>query len=51
MIACICRNIRETDYETEEELRARIMECDFNCGKCQQAYSKNDAIKDDQIIG
>jgi hypothetical protein len=50
MIACICRNIRETDYNTKEELKARIMECDYNCGICQQAYLKNEVPLDEEIF-
>lgn len=35
MIICVCRNIRETDFETKEELLQRIMELDHSCGQCQ----------------
>ena len=36
MIICVCRNIKESDYQTQEELIQRIMELDHNCGKCQE---------------
>ena len=35
MIVCVCRNIRESDFETKEDLIKRIMELDHNCGQCQ----------------
>lgn len=34
MIVCVCRNIRDTDYATTEELVARLEEDDVECGKC-----------------
>jgi hypothetical protein len=36
MIICVCRNIKESDFETRKELIERIMQCDHNCGQCQQ---------------
>lgn len=36
MIICICRRIKESDFETKEELLKRIMETDINCGQCQE---------------
>ena len=36
MIICVCRNIRESDYDTKEELIERIMKLDHDCGQCQQ---------------
>jgi hypothetical protein len=38
MIVCVCRNIRESEYSSEEELKARIMQSDFKCGQCQLYY-------------
>jgi bacterioferritin-associated ferredoxin len=35
MIICVCRNIRESDFETQEQLIERIMQLDHNCGQCQ----------------
>ncbi len=40
MIVCVCRNIKESDFETKEELIERIMQCDQNCGQCQQYCTK-----------
>ena len=37
---CICRNIRESDFETEQDLRERIMRPDFHCGQCQIRFMK-----------
>lgn len=37
MIVCICRNISDQDY-SEEDLRKRLMEDDYNCGQCQLKY-------------
>ena len=36
MIICVCRNIRESDFETQEELIERIMQLDHSCGQCQE---------------
>lgn len=36
MIICICRDIRESDFETEAELRERVFRDDFVCGKCKE---------------
>ena len=36
MIICVCRNIKESDYKTIEELIQRIMQLDHNCGQCQE---------------
>jgi hypothetical protein len=36
MIICVCRNIRESDFETQEQLIERIMQLDHNCGQCQE---------------
>jgi len=35
VIVCDCRKISDSDYDNEEDLKARIMEEDFNCGQCQ----------------
>ena len=37
---CKCRDIRESDFETEQELRERIMQPDFHCGQCQIRFMK-----------
>ena len=36
MIICVCRNIREQDFETQEEMIQRVMQCDHRCGQCQR---------------
>ena len=38
MIVCICRNIKSSEYSSEEELKDRIMQDDFQCGLCQLQY-------------
>jgi len=38
VVVCKCRDIKEEDYPTEEALRERIMQTDFNCGQCQIRY-------------
>jgi len=40
MIICVCRNIRESDFETQQQLIERIMQLDHNCGQCQEYYQK-----------
>jgi hypothetical protein len=35
MIICVCRNIKESDFETKDQLIERIMQLDHNCGQCQ----------------
>ena len=37
-LACLCRRIDEDDFPSEEALKARILEDDFNCGQCQLRY-------------
>jgi bacterioferritin-associated ferredoxin len=36
MIICVCRNIREQDFETKEDMIQRVMQSDHNCGQCQR---------------
>jgi hypothetical protein len=36
MIICVCRNIKESDFETKDQLIERIMQLDHNCGQCQE---------------
>jgi len=38
MIVCICRNIKSSEYSSEEEIKQRIMQDDFVCGLCQLQY-------------
>lgn len=42
MLVCICRVIYEEDFETKEQLKARIMEDDFHCGQCQLRYMREE---------
>jgi len=44
MIICTCRDIKETDYDTFQELADAIMQPTQLCGKCQKLvirYEKN----------
>ena len=43
MIACVCRNIDDSDYATEAHLRERIMQDDWSCGLCQLRYELESA--------
>ena len=36
MIICVCRNIRESDFNSREELIERIMQLDHKCGQCRE---------------
>jgi hypothetical protein len=36
MIICVCRNIKQSDFETKEQLIERIMQLDHKCGQCQE---------------
>lgn len=38
MIVCICRNIKTSEYSSEDDLKDRIMKEDFQCGLCQTKY-------------
>ena len=40
MIICICRNIREADFKTKQEMIERVMQLDHNCGQCQEYCQK-----------
>lgn len=40
MIICVCRNIRDSDYATTEELIERIKQLDHNCGQCKEYCSQ-----------
>lgn len=42
MIACVCRNIKESDYDTPEKLKERIMKDDAVCCACQRYYINKD---------
>jgi len=38
MVVCSCRNIRESQFTSREELAARILEEDHCCGKCLDEF-------------
>ena len=38
MLVCLCRLIDSDDFTTEEDLKTRILEDDFQCGQCQMQY-------------
>ena len=38
MLVCLCRLIDSDDLATEEDLKTRILEDDFQCGQCQMQY-------------
>ena len=38
MLVCLCRLIDSVDFTTEEDLKTRILEDDFQCGQCQMQY-------------
>jgi hypothetical protein len=40
VIVCVCRNIREADFETPEQMIERIMQLDHSCGQCQDYVQK-----------
>jgi hypothetical protein len=40
VIVCVCRNIKESDFKTQEEMIERIMQLDYNCGQCQEYIQK-----------
>ncbi|MDA0894123.1 MAG: hypothetical protein O3A68_04265 [Proteobacteria bacterium] len=38
MLVCLCRLIDSDDFTTEEDLKTRILEDDFQCGQCLLLY-------------
>ncbi len=38
MVICSCRNIKESDFDNEEDLIKRLFEDDFSCGMCTDYY-------------
>lgn len=47
MVVCSCRNIRDSQYTSREELAARILQDDYCCGKCLDEFLPNDNKKID----
>ena len=53
MIICICRNIKDSDYSSKEELLNRLSQSDINCGQCQKYVTANlnmNKLSNTQII-
>lgn len=50
MIVCVCRNIKSNDYNSKEELIARIQESDKNCGKCIEYIQQLISSKEPQCV-
>lgn len=44
MIVCICREIRDSEYSTKEELIERLLQDDCECGKCVEEFVDVDKI-------
>ena len=42
MILCVCRDIRESDYDNSGDLLKRLYENDLNCGKCLNYLTSSD---------
>jgi len=42
MILCVCRNIRESDYDNTSDLLKRLYENDLKCGKCLDYLTSSD---------
>jgi len=38
VIVCLCRLIDSDDFESDEALKERILDDDFQCGQCQIQY-------------
>lgn len=48
MIICVCRNLRESDFKTQEEMISRIMQADHRCGQCQEYCQKLSELVEEQ---
>ena len=44
MYVCICRGIKDSDFENEEDLLNRLKENDICCGKCLKEFVDVDKI-------
>ena len=38
MVVCSCRDIRDSQYSSKEELIARVLEDDHCCGQCIELF-------------
>lgn len=43
MVVCICRDIRDSQYDSREELIARVLQDDYCCGKCLDEFLLTDS--------
>lgn len=46
MKACVCRNISDKDYSTEQELKQRLMQEDACCCMCQEHYDRAREVRE-----
>ena len=44
MYICICRSLKESDFETEQEKNERLLQDDCECGKCIEEFVDVDKI-------
>ena len=44
MIVCICRDIRDSEYNNQEDLLNRLLDEDVCCGKCIEEFVDVDKI-------
>jgi hypothetical protein len=44
MIVCICRDIRDSEYNNNQDLLDRLLEGDVCCGKCLEEFVDVDKI-------
>ena len=38
MVVCSCRDIKDSEYTTREELRVRVLQDDHVCGTCLDEF-------------
>ena len=50
MIICVCRNIKESDFNNQEDLIKRVKQPDHNCGQCLQFVKDLSKSKDDKCV-
>lgn len=46
MKACVCRNISDKDYSTEEQLKQRLEQDDACCSKCVDHYDRAREVRE-----
>jgi len=47
MVICVCRNLKESDFSSQEELCNRLLQDDNQCGKCIKEFV--DVVKIDRL--